>query len=129
MSQYAVILQGFDRAQQTMLRAVRATEPKGALGQAVKDTLLITQRYAAAESHVWTGTLKRSHVIEWDGGNRGYITPSSANINPRSKTPPSIYGPYEAARGGAHDFYALAERAAQPHVSAIVTSRIERYIA
>lgn len=124
-----VILQGFDRAQQTMLRAVRATEPKGALGESVKDALLITQRYAAAASHVWTGTLKRSHLIEWDGGSRGIITPSPYNINPRSKTPPSVYGPYEAARGGAHDFYALAVTAAVPRIPAVVNSRIERYIA
>lgn len=123
-----VILQGFEKTQATMLRAVRATQPKGPVAQAVRDVLLLAQAYAAEESHVWTGTLKRSHMIEWDGGNRGHVTPSPYNINPRSKTPPSVYGPYEATRGGDHDFYGLAVMRVRPRVPAVVGARIERYI-
>lgn len=124
----SVVLKGFDEAQKLMLRAVRATEPKGALGQAVKEVSLLAQAYSAEESHVWTGTLKRSHVIEWDGGNRATVSPSAYNVNPRSKSTPSYYGPYEAARGGEHDFYGLAVARLRPQVGDIVSARIERYI-
>lgn len=129
MSQdFSVALQGFDEAQRKMLRAVRATQPKGALGQGVKDTLLMAQAVAAEVSHIDTGTLIRSHVIYWDGGDRGEVTPSPYNINPKSHKPPSVYGPYEASKGGDHDFYALTMQKIQPRVSATVSARIESYI-
>lgn len=128
MSQYAVVLKGFDEAQKKMLAAVRATQPRGALGQGVKDTLLLAQAYARDASHIDTGTLIRSHIILWDGGDRGEVTPSPYNINPKSKKPPSVYGPYEAARGGDHDFYAVALQRLQPRVPALVSARIERAI-
>lgn len=129
MSQdFTVALQGFDKAQRMMLRAVRATQPKGALGQAVKDSLLLAQAYAAEESHVDTGTLIRSHIILWDGGDRGEVTPSPYNTNPKSNKPPSAYGPYEARKGGDHDFYGLALVRLQPRVPAVVSARIESAI-
>lgn len=123
-----IVLQGFDEAQRTMLRAVRATQPKGALGQGVKDELLIAQSEAASASHIDTGTLIRSHVIYWDGGDTGEVTPSPYNLNPKSQKPPSIYGPHEAARGGDHDFYAVALSKILPRVGATVSARIESYI-
>ena len=102
---YSVQLQGFEQAQAAMLRAIEAVKPTGALGAAIKEALLMAQAYAAQVTDEDTGTLARSHLIQYDGGS-GFIYPSPYNINPKSHKPPSYYGIYEERRGGAHAFYA-----------------------
>lgn len=106
MADYSVHLEGFDKAQAAMLRAIAAVQPTGALGKAVKEALLMAQAYAAEITHEDTGTLARSHLIQYAGAASGFVYPSPYNINPKSHKPPSYYAIYEESRGGGHAFYA-----------------------
>ncbi len=104
MADYSATIKGFKEANDAMRQDIEALQPSGAMGQAVKDALLMAQVYADKVSHIDTGTLHNSHIIQYDG-NSGFVYPSPYNINPKSHKPPSEYGIYEAGRGGMHDFY------------------------
>lgn len=104
MSDFSVQLEGFDRAQAAMLRGIEAMKSSGAMGDAVKRALLMAQEYAAQITDQDTGTLSRSHVIQYAGTN-GFVYPSPSNINPRSHKPASYYAIFEENRGGQHAFY------------------------
>lgn len=105
MANYSVELQGFEQAQAAMLKAIEAVKPQGELGDAVKDALFMAQAYAAQVTHQDTGTLSRSHLIQYDGGASGFVYPSPYNTNPKSHKPASYYAIYEENRGGGHAFY------------------------
>lgn len=105
MADYRIKLEGFDKTQAAMLKAVKAVEPKGALGAAVKDAVVMVQAYAAQITDQDTGTLARSHLIQYAGEASGFVYPSPYNINPRSNKPASYYAIYEENRGGGHAFY------------------------
>lgn len=104
MADYSMKIQGFQEAMEAMLKATAAIKPTGAMGAAVKEALFMVQAYASKISHIWTSTLKRSHLIQYDGAS-GFVYPSPYNINPLSKKPPSFYGPIEESKGGDHAFY------------------------
>lgn len=106
MADYSVKLEGFDKAQEAMLKAIEAVKPRGAMGEAVKESLLSVQAYAAQITDQDTGTLARSHLIQYAGGASGFVYPSPYNINPRSRKPAAYYAIYEENRGGGHAFYA-----------------------
>lgn len=106
MSPVGVTISGLQHAQYANLALIAACEAGGALGRAVRYAALEAQRYAAAITHVDTGTLKASHhIASKNGGLRAvvYVDPSARN--PRTGERPSIYGEYEEFRGGSHAFY------------------------
>jgi len=109
-------IRGIQEAQDGMLRTAAAFRPNGAFGDAVKEATIYLHRYAVSITHVDSGALRASHHIELRGRMGAiYISPSAVRSDGGR---PSVYGPYEHARGGSHAFYArtLAEagqRAAQ----------------
>lgn len=125
MADYSVKLEGFDKAQAAMLKAVEAVKPNGVLGEAVKEALFMVQAYAAQITDQDTGTLARSHLIQYDGGNSGFVYPSPYNINPKSHKPASYYAIYEENRGGGHAFY---QRTVDERGQAILTKAGQRII-
>ena len=75
------------------------------LSQAVGRAAERAMRYAREISHLDTGELQGSHRARYTSSKRAevYIDSSVTNIKGRK---PSLYGPYEHARGGGHAFYA-----------------------
>lgn len=106
-------IQGIQEAQQRNQRQIAALRPSGAFGEAVRDATVELQRYAIAVTHVDTGALKGSHLMEvkelWA---RVFISPSAVNSYGLR---PASYGPVEHGRGGDHAFYerTVAERGQQ----------------
>jgi len=106
-------IQGIQEAQQKNQRQIAALRPSGPYGEAVRDGTAELQRYAIAVTHVDTGALKGSHVMEVKGlWGRIFIAPGG--VNPKGQRP-AHYGPFEHARGGDHAFYerTVAERGQQ----------------
>jgi hypothetical protein len=87
-------------------KRIAALRPSSAYGRAIRDVTVRLQRYAIGITHVWPdkgGGLRASHRMEVkELRGRIYIDPGA--VNPRGQKP-SIYGPYEEARGGSHAFY------------------------
>ncbi|MCO5182185.1 MAG: hypothetical protein M9896_19275 [Candidatus Promineofilum sp.] len=100
----AVRIEGIREAQQGVLRTAEAATPRGAMPAAVKEGTLAAHRYAVSRTHVDTGALKASQVVDIRG-NRGivYLNPSARRSDGRR---PAEYGVYEHQRGGSHAFYA-----------------------
>lgn len=102
----AVDLQGLQEAQLDNIKRIAALKPDSHFGVAVKEVTAALHRYAVTITHVWHikgGGLRASHRMAFDGlHGRIYIDPSA--VNPRGQKP-SVYGPYEEARGGEHAFY------------------------
>lgn len=105
-------LEGIQEVQQRNLRRILALSPQGAAAQAVRDAIIVLQRYAIQITHVGKyaggGALKNSHRVTMEEGTSGkvYIDPTS--ISPRrgnTQHKPVEYGIYENARGGEHAFY------------------------
>lgn len=97
-------IRGIQEAQRDNAKMVAAMQPNGGLGRAVQYGTIEGHRYAVAITHVDTGALRGSHRMDVSGAHgRIYIDPAS--VNPRSGQRPSVYGPYEHARGGPHAFY------------------------
>ena len=100
------------------LQRIAAMKPTGALGKAVKYGTIRLHRYAVAITHVWKylgGGLRASHRMAVEGASaKIYIDPSS--VNPRGQKP-SVYGPYEHARGGTHAFYARTVKEEGPETA------------
>lgn len=112
-------LRGLERLQAANLQLMRAINPRGGLGKGVKVATLYLHKYAVAITHVQTGTLKRSHVMDFASGGvqtyrygipivgkavgRIYINPSARN--PVTGQMPYKYGTVEHAKRGSHAFY------------------------
>ena len=97
---------GLQEALHDNQKRIAELRPTGAYGRVIKRVTTRLQRYAIAITHVWPdrgGGLRASHrmeVTELQG--RIYIDPEA--VNPRGDKP-SMYGPLEEKRGGAHAFY------------------------
>jgi hypothetical protein len=110
-------IQGLIEAQEANIRAIRAMQPDGALGQAIKQGTQRAHAYAAQITHKDTTALARSHrmeVVETRG--RVYIDKSARN--PRTGDRTADYGPVEHRRGGSHAFYERTEKEAGPRIAA-----------
>lgn len=94
-------IKGLQEAQAAVNKASAAVKPKGAFGRAVKHLTIGARSYAVKITHVDSGGLKAAHR-EKISDLRGevFIGPGSG---PSGR--PSVYGPYEHARGGDHAFY------------------------
>ncbi len=115
-------LRGLERIQAANLKMLRAINPRDGLGKGVKVATLHLHKYAVAITHVRTGTLKRSHIMDFASGGvqtyrfgipivgkavgRIYINPAARN--PVTGERPEEYGPVEHARRGSHAFYKRA---------------------
>lgn len=119
-------IQGIQEAQEANARVIAALKPSGKFGEAIRWGTMAAQRYAVSITHVWIekgGGLRASHRMAVDlDALRGtvYIDPDS--VNPRGQKP-SVYGPYEHARGGSHAFYERTEREAGPMIQNEVANR------
>lgn len=97
-------IEGLQEAQADNQRQIAMMKPNGELGKAIKDVTAKAERYAISITHVLTGTLRTSHIMEVKG-LRGTIFPSPTAVNPRTHQRPAVYGYYENKRGGEHAFY------------------------
>ncbi len=78
-------------------------QPQGAYGKAIKGMAVLGQNYAMRVTHVDTGALKNTHMVEVEGLQGSiHIDPYARRGDGRS---PAQYGPHEHNRGGGHDFY------------------------
>lgn len=99
-------IKGLQKAQQQNRKMIAALQPAGALGRAIQYGTAAAHRYAVQITHVDTGALRAAHRMSIEGGKGTvFIGPGT---NPKGGKP-SIYGPYEFARGGEHDAYARTE--------------------
>lgn len=103
-------IEGLQRLQADIVRIQAAVKPSSALGRGVKEATSRLHRYTVGITHVDTGALRASHLMEVSG-ERGRIYINPAAVNPRSGTRTAEYGYYEHNRGGSHAFYerAIAE--------------------
>lgn len=115
-------LRGLERLQAANVQLMKAINPRGGLGRGVKVATLHLHKYAVAITHVQTGTLKRSHIMDFASGGvqtyrfgipivdkavgRIYINPGARN--PVTGERPEEYGPMEHAKRGSHAFYKRA---------------------
>lgn len=86
---------------------------RGAMRDTITAMLDIAQNYAMRITHIYTGTLKMSHVTEYDGHRmvgRLFVDPHvlARSYGGRLKSPQQFvaeYAIYEHQRGGSHAFY------------------------
>lgn len=97
-------IEGIQDAQDENIRAIAALQPTGAGGRAVQFMTAGLHRYAVSVTHVRTGALHASHLMEING-LRGEVYLNPAAVNPKTKKRPAEYGVYEHRRGGEHAFY------------------------
>lgn len=97
-------IKGIQEAQAENAKRIARLQPRGEVGQKIKDLTSSAHRYAVSITHVITGSLRASHRMEIKGlRGRIYLDPSA--VNPRSGQKPAVYGYYENKRGGEHAFY------------------------
>jgi hypothetical protein len=108
---FDIQIKGYEEAQRGVRQTIEAIKPASGLGRGIKEALLMMHRYTVAITHVDTGTLRASHIMDFSG-TEGRIFISGSTRNPRTGKAPQIYGPTEHARGMEHAFYerTLAER-------------------
>lgn len=97
--------------------ALRVVRSKDLYRGAFRDTILamleIAKMYAEGITHIYTGQLRQSHVVEYDGHRmKGYLHVDqhklARNYTGEYRYPPQFvyeYAMYEHARGGSHAFY------------------------
>lgn len=98
-------IQEIQEAQAHFNRIMASLEPRSAYGEAIKVAGLGAVHYAEKITHVDTGALKASHRFEMyadESGGTVFIDPGAVRKDGKV---PSVYGPYEEARGGSHAFY------------------------
>lgn len=121
-------LSGLEKLQRANQQILEAVDTKIGMHEAVKQATIMLQRYAIGITHVRTGTLKRSHTMDFGAGGvqsyrfgipivdkavgRIYIDPNA--VNPVTKERPSEYGLVEHAKGGSHAFYKRTVEEAGP---------------
>jgi hypothetical protein len=118
----SISVEGLREIQAANLQLLRAVNPRGGLGRAVKEAADFLFRYSVGITHRVTGTLAASHRIDFAAGRlltsftgatigsdavaRIYIDPGAKN--PVTRQRPVIYGPAEHGKGGTHAFYRRA---------------------
>ncbi len=101
-------IQGIQEEQARNLQRIADIKPSGAIGQAVRDALVVTHAYVVDITHVDTGALRAAHRMDYAeeaDAATGRISIDESAVNPNDQRP-AEYGLYEHARGGEHAFYA-----------------------
>ncbi len=106
-------LTNYYRVREVLAKVASTRTYRGALRDTILAMLDIARNYAARITHVYTGMLAMSHVVEYDGHRmRGVLKVDeevlARQYDGRLKTPPQLvaeYAVYEHARGGSHAFY------------------------
>jgi len=99
---------GLEEAQRANEQDIRAVQPRGTLGEAVRAGTIEAHKYAMYVTMVDTGAWKASHRMEFrevGESARGevYVDPSATN--PRSSTPPVVYATIWENRAGRYAAY------------------------
>lgn len=118
-------LGNMDGVMSALDRADIAIGARGGGGDAVRWMAEVARDYAARITHIDTGALSSSHVIDDSklrsfGLARIYI---GAVANPKSRVTTDVYGPFEHGRGGDHAFY---DRTVQERGQFIESGGVER---
>ncbi len=100
----ATRFEGMEEVKRALDEAARIAQRGGALEKSAAFAARRAYYYVRSITHVDTGALKASHVIE-QHGLKAYVYPSPAVINPRSGKRVTDYAFYENRRGGSHAFY------------------------
>lgn len=98
-------ISGLQAARAAVLAALAQLRPDSALGAAIRDAVLMVDRYAASITKVQTGAWRASHRPQVVGLH-GQVSLDPAAVNPRSGSRPAVYGAVWEERGGAHAVYA-----------------------
>ena len=125
MTEILTVVADMQEAQAAMKRGIEATQTKGELGRAVKETTLELHAYVREIVHVWTGTLKASQYMRFVGNATGEIYTNPNNRNPRTGNSPAEYNYYEFGRGGDHDTYGRTVATRGPSAANKALVRIE----
>jgi len=122
-----IMIKGLQKAQHDNNQRIAALRPSSHFGAAVKDVTIGMHRHAVAITHVWNfkgGGLRASHRMALNG-LRGRVYIDKRAVNPRGQRP-SVYGPYEEARGGTHAFYSRAVEEAGPALVGAALGKLSR---
>ncbi len=121
-------IRGYWELQAARVQLLEAVNPRGGLGEAVKQATLFLHGYAVSITDVVTGTLASSHLVDFAAGGAetyrykirirdsaaGLIYISPLTVNPFTGDKPSEYGPAEHRKGGSHAFYRRTYEEAGP---------------
>lgn len=103
-------IRNLQKVQQNNIRRIAMLQPQGALGQLIRNVTAYTHRQAIIVTHVDTGALRASHLMEVTAvRGRVFINPDATN--PRSGKRVTEYAEHEHNRGGEHAFYKRATAA------------------
>jgi hypothetical protein len=98
-------ISGIQATRAVALSTIAALRPDSAFGVALRDAVLMVDRYAAQITKVKTGSWRASHRPAVDGLH-GSVTLDPNAVNPKSGTRPAVYGAQWEDRGGEHAVYA-----------------------
>lgn len=132
-------IRGLEKLQAANRKLLDGINPKLGLYEGVKVATQILHNYAIKITHVQTGTLKRSHVVDYAAGGVqtfrvgfpimdkavGRIYISSSARNPVTHQMPVDYGPKEHRRGGSHAFYKRTVDERGKYAAGVAIRRIE----
>ena len=99
---------GIQKLQRANSKMIRALKPENELGEAIRYGLTAALRVARIFTHVDTGALKASHMMQYGittAGPTGTIYIDRSTRNPKTNASPYIYGAYLHGRGGEYAFY------------------------
>jgi hypothetical protein len=119
-----VNIKGLQEAQERMIRRIAKLKPSSKFGKVIKKATAAALRYLVTITHVDTGALKAAEsmdITELRGGI--FLRPGFVG----NSGDPSVYGPFEFARGGDHGAPARTVEEAGPRIArqAIVELRSE----
>lgn len=111
--QVRIEMTNYPRVKEVLSRVASERTYRGAFRDTITAMLDIAKNYAMSITHIYTGMLRMSHVVEYDGHRmRGVLKVDEQALarqyGGRLKVPMQFvaeYAIYEHARGGSHAFY------------------------
>ncbi len=100
-------ISGLQAAQDLNARLIAGMQPDGAAGEVTRFVTAGLHRVAVVHTHVDTGALRGSHLMEV-GRNRGAVFINPVARNPKSYRLVTDYAIHEHNRGEVHAFYDIA---------------------
>lgn len=97
-------IRGIQEAQARNVQRMALLKPTGGFGKLIFNVTATLHRFMGTVTHVDTGALKSSEMMEVQG-LRGRVFLNPGAQNPKSGERPVDYGPFENARGGEHAFF------------------------